>query len=200
MAVIIGLTGGIASGKSTVSRLLKELGYVIVDADMAARTVVEPGSPALSQIVEAFGESVLLPDGSLDRSQLGDLIFNNEDQRKKLNSIVHPAVRQFMMAEKDAAIEAGKQTVIMDIPLLYESDLTWMVDKVIVVYTDETTQLDRLMARNNLSEPAAKARIASQIPLAAKAEKADAVINNNGTIEQTKEQLLRIIEEWQLIP
>ena len=200
MAAIIGLTGGIASGKSTVSRLLKELGYVIVDADVAARAVVEPGRPALSQIVEAFGESVLLPDGSLDRRHLGDLIFNNEDKRKKLNSIVHPAVRQFMMAERDAAIEAGKQTIIMDIPLLYESGLTWMADKVIVVYTDETTQLDRLMARNNLSEPAAKARIASQLPLAEKAEKADAVINNNGTIEQTEEQLLRIIREWQLTP
>ncbi|KMY55025.1 dephospho-CoA kinase [Bacillus sp. FJAT-27231] len=200
MAAIIGLTGGIASGKSTVSRLLKERGYVIVDADVAARAVVEPGSQTLSQIAEVFGVSVILPDGSLDRSRLGDMIFNNEKQRKKLNSIVHPAVRQFMMAEKEAAIEVGKETIIMDIPLLYESGLTWMVDKVIVVYTDEATQLDRLMARNNLSEQAAKARIASQMPLAEKAEKADAVINNNGTIEQTKKQLLKIIEDWQLTP
>ncbi|UAT29816.1 dephospho-CoA kinase [Bacillus badius] len=200
MAVIIGLTGGIASGKSTVSRLLQEMGYTIVDADVAARAVVEPGCPALAQIAEAFGQEMLLPDGSLDRGRLGDLIFHNEEHRKKLNSIVHPAVRQFMLAEKDAATAAGKQTVIMDIPLLYESELTWMVEKVIVVYTDETTQLDRLIARNSLSAEAAKARIASQLPLAEKAKRADAVINNNGTIEQTKEQLLRVIEEWQLTP
>ncbi|MGC8228758.1 dephospho-CoA kinase [Pseudobacillus badius] len=200
MAVVIGLTGGIASGKSTVSRLLQEMGYTIVDADVAARAVVEPGRPALAQIAEAFGQEMLLADGSLDRGRLGDLIFHNEEHRKKLNSIVHPAVRQFMLAEKDAAMAAGKQTVIMDIPLLYESELTWMVEKVIVVYTDETTQLDRLIARNSLSAEAAKARIASQLPLAEKAKKADAVINNNGTIEQTKEQLLRVIEEWQLTP
>ncbi|MFK2824631.1 dephospho-CoA kinase [Bacillus sp. B190/17] len=200
MAVMIGLTGGIASGKSTVSRLLQELGYTIVDADVAARTVVEPGSPALSQIAGAFGDEVLLPDGSLDRRKLGDLIFNDEKQREKLNAIVHPAVRQFMMAEKEAAIEEGKQTIIMDIPLLYESKLTWMVDKVLVVYTDEATQLHRLMVRNDLDEAAAQARIASQLPLREKAKKADAVINNNGTIEQTKQQLLHIIKDWKLIP
>lgn len=200
MAVIIGLTGSIASGKSTVSRLLQELGYTIVDADVAARKVVEPGQPALQQIAEAFGEGILLPDGSLDRAKLGERIFNNEEERKKLNSIIHPAVRQFMKDEKEAAIEAGKQTIIMDIPLLYESKLTWMVGKVIVVYVDKDTQLQRLMARNQLDEDAAKARIASQLPLAEKAAQADAVIDNNGTIEETKEQLLRIIRDWQLTP
>ncbi|KAB7705931.1 dephospho-CoA kinase [Bacillus aerolatus] len=200
MAVIIGLTGGIASGKSTVSRLLNELEYTIVDADVAARAVVEPGRPALSQIVEVFGSGMLQSDGSLDRVKLGERIFNDAEQRKKLNSIVHPAVRQFMLAEKEAAIHAGKQTIVMDIPLLYESELTWMVEKVIVVYTDEATQLERLMTRNGLDEAAARSRIASQQPLAEKAERADAVINNNGTIEQTKEQLLKIIQDWQLIP
>ncbi|KKB38195.1 dephospho-CoA kinase [Bacillus thermotolerans] len=200
MAVIIGLTGSIASGKSTVSRLLQELGYTIVDADVAARKVVEPGQPALQQIAEAFGEGILLPDGSLDRAKLGERIFNNEEERNKLNSIIHPAVRQFMKDEKEAAIEAGKQTIIMDIPLLYESKLTWMVEKVIVVYVDKDTQLQRLMARNQLDEDAAKARIASQLPLAEKAAQADAVIDNNGTIEETKEQLLRIIRDWQLTP
>ncbi|KKB43317.1 dephospho-CoA kinase [Bacillus thermotolerans] len=200
MAVIIGLTGSIASGKSTVSRLLQELGYTIVDADVAARKVVEPGQPALQQIAEAFGEGILLPDGSLDRAKLGERIFNNEEERKKLNSIIHPAVRQFMKDEKEAAIEAGKQTIIMDIPLLYESKLTWMVGKVIVVYVDKDTQLQRLMARNQLDEDAAKARIASQLPLAEKAAQADAVIDNNGTIEETKEQLLRILRDWQLTP
>ncbi|WP_338750600.1 dephospho-CoA kinase [Bacillus sp. FJAT-52991] len=200
MANVIGLTGGIASGKSTVSQMLKEKDFAVVDADIAARAVVEPGQQALTQIVETFGEGVLQADGSLDRLKLGERIFNNEDERKKLNGIVHPAVRQFMLAEKEAAIQAGKKTIIMDIPLLFESQLTWMVEKVIVVYVNEETQLHRLMARNGFDEVAAKSRIASQLSLADKAAQADAVINNNGTIIETKEQLEQILMDWHLEP
>ncbi|OZI12836.1 dephospho-CoA kinase [Bacillaceae bacterium SAS-127] len=200
MANIIGLTGGIASGKSTVSRMLKEKGFTIVDADVAARAVVEPGQPALTQIIETFGEGILQENGSLDRLKLGARIFNNEAERKKLNSIVHPAVRQFMLAEKEAAIEAGKKTIIMDIPLLFESQLTWMVEKVIVVYVNEDTQLHRLMARNDFDEATAKSRITSQLSLGDKAAQADAVINNNGTLEETKEQLEQILIDWHLQP
>ncbi|PAQ16621.1 dephospho-CoA kinase [Bacillaceae bacterium SAOS 7] len=200
MANIIGLTGGIASGKSTVSQMLKEKGFTIVDADVAARAVVELGQPALTQIIETFGEGILQEDGSLDRLKLGKRIFNNEVERKKLNSIVHPAVRQFMLAEKEAAIEAGKKTIIMDIPLLFESQLTWMVEKVIVVYVNEDTQLHRLMARNDFDEATAKSRITSQLNLGDKATQADAVINNNGTLEETKEQLEQILIDWHLQP
>lgn len=200
MANIIGLTGGIASGKSTVSQMLKEKGFAIVDADVAARAVVEPGQQALTQIIETFGKAILQEDGSLDRLKLGARIFNNEAERKKLNSIVHPAVRQFMLAKKEAAIEAGKQTIIMDIPLLFESQLTWMVEKVIVVYVNEDTQLHRLMARNDFDEATAKSRIASQLSLSDKAAQADVVINNNGTMEETKEQLEHILLDWHLQP
>ncbi|MGM7636428.1 dephospho-CoA kinase [Bacillus sp. Hm123] len=200
MANIIGLTGGIASGKSTVSQMLKEKGFAIVDADVAARAVVEPGQQALTQIIETFGKAILQEDGSLDRLKLGERIFNNEVERKKLNSIVHPAVRQFMLAEKEAAIEAGKKTIIMDIPLLFESQLTWMVEKVIVVYVNEDTQLHRLMARNDFDEATAKSRIASQLSLSDKAAQADVVINNNGTMEETKEQLEQILIDWHLQP
>ncbi|KSU63953.1 dephospho-CoA kinase [[Bacillus] enclensis] len=201
MATILGLTGGIASGKSTVSEMLSKKGYTVIDADLAARKVVEVGQPAYLAIVEEFGRSILhKEDDTINRAKLGDIVFHNEEMRKKLNGIVHPAVRGLMLSEKDQAIESGKITIIMDIPLLYESDLTWMVDRTIVVYVDEETQLSRLMKRNQFTEQEAASRIASQFPLEDKIGLADAVINNNGTIEQTEEQLEKIINEWDLRP
>lgn len=187
MAKIIGLTGGIASGKSTVSNMLKTKGFTIVDADIAARKVVEPGEPAYEQIIEAFGEGILLQDLTLDRKKLGALIFADEALRMKLNSIVHPAVRAWMTREKDRAIENGKKTVFLDIPLLFESRLTYMVERTILVYVDEETQLKRLMARNGLSEKEAQMRIRAQMPLSEKKALADAVLDNNGSLEETKQ-------------
>ncbi|WP_207369349.1 dephospho-CoA kinase [Heyndrickxia coagulans] len=200
MAKIIGLTGGIASGKSTVSNMLKAKGFTIVDADIAARKVVEPGELAYEQIIEAFGEGILLQDLTLDRKKLGALIFADEALRMKLNSIVHPAVRAWMTREKDRAIENGKKTVFLDIPLLFESRLTYMVERTILVYVDEETQLKRLMARNGLSEKEAQMRIRAQMPLSEKKALADAVIDNNGSPEETKKQLEKIVSDWQLVP
>ncbi|MEC2303739.1 MULTISPECIES: dephospho-CoA kinase [Heyndrickxia] len=200
MAKIIGLTGGIASGKSTVSNMLKTKGFTIVDADIAARKVVEPGEPAYEQIIEAFGEGILLQDLTLDRKKLGALIFADEALRMKLNSIVHPAVRAWMTREKDRAIENGKKTVFLDIPLLFESRLTYMVERTILVYVDEETQLKRLMARNGLSEKEAQMRIRAQMPLSEKKALADAVLDNNGSLEETKQQLEKIVSDWQLVP
>jgi len=200
MAKIIGLTGGIASGKSTVSNMLKAKGFTIVDADIAARKVVEPGEPAYEQIIEAFGEGILLQDLTLDRKKLGALIFADEALRMKLNSIVHPAVRAWMTREKDRAIENGKKTVFLDIPLLFESRLTYMVERTILVYVDEETQLKRLMARNGLSEKEAQMRIRAQMPLSEKKALADAVLDNNGSPEETKQQLEKIVSDWQLVP
>ncbi|WP_409251595.1 dephospho-CoA kinase [Bacillus sp. SCS-153A] len=200
MKSIIGLTGGIASGKSTVSNLLEQKGFSVVDADEAARKAVEPGEPALQKIIEAFGGGILNPDGTLNRSALGDIIFTDEERRKELNEIVHPAVRAQMLAEKDGAFDAGKQTVIMDIPLLFESNLTWMVDKTIVVYVDRETQLKRLMKRNSLTVEEATARIESQMSLEEKKGLAQAVLDNRGTIEETMKQLDELIVSWNLIP
>ncbi|MDT9756448.1 MULTISPECIES: dephospho-CoA kinase [Heyndrickxia] len=200
MAKIIGLTGGIASGKSTVSNMLKAKGFTIVDADIAARKVVEPGEPAYEQIIEAFGEGILLEDLTIDRKKLGALIFADEALRMKLNSIVHPAVRAWMTREKDRAIENGEKTVFLDIPLLFESRLTYMVERTILVYVDEETQLKRLMARNGLSEKEAQMRIRAQMPLSEKKALADAVIDNNGSPEETKQQLEKIVSDWQLVP
>lgn len=200
MAEIIGLTGGIASGKSTISNMLKNRGFTIVDADIAARTVVEPGKDAYVKVVDAFGKDILMADGSLNRKKLGSIIFHDEDKRELLNSIVHPAVRKQMDDWKEAAIKDGKKTIIYDIPLLFESKLTHLVSKVIVVFVNEKVQLDRLIARNSLSEEEAKARIASQLPLQEKKALADAVIDNNGSKEDSELQLDQLIKQWKMEP
>ncbi len=194
--MIIGLTGSIASGKSTVSRMLKELGYPIVDADLVARQVVEPDSETLQKINEAFDASVILPDGTLDRKKVGDLIFNDPESRKRLNDIIHPAIRKEMLRQRAAYVAEGHQVVIMDIPLLFESQLQHLADKILVVSVTEENQLKRLIKRNGLSENEAAARISSQLPMTVKEAGADAIIYNNGSIEETKWQLNRILEEW----
>ena len=152
MRRVIGITGGIASGKSSVSTFIKELGFSVIDADVVARQVVEPGEEAYDEIVKEFGESILMPEGDINRAKLGDIIFHNEDKRLKLNSIVHPAVRKRMRELAEKAFQDEAETVFMDIPLLFESKLTFMVEKTLLVYVDEEIQLARLMNRNNLSE------------------------------------------------
>lgn len=198
MVLVVGLTGGIASGKSTVSNLLREMGYTIIDADLEARLAVEIGEPAYNEIILYFGEEIKLPNGQIDRAKLGEIIFNNEEQRLKLNSIVHPDVRRRMLEKREQAVKNGESLVVMDIPLLFESKLTSMVDKVLLVYVDEDTQLERLMERNGFSEEEAIARIKSQMPLKDKVQLSDAVIDNNGTIENTKKQLNIILTEWDI--
>lgn len=196
MKKIIGVTGGIASGKSTVSSMISGMGYTVVDADVAARKVVEPGQDAFKKVVDHFGADILQSDGTIDRAKLGGIIFHDEQERLILNRIVHPAVRLYMNEERDAAFARGEAVVFMDIPLLFESKLQGTVDLSILVYVDRDVQLQRLMDRNGLSETEANARIESQMPLADKKEKADAVIDNNGTIEETKHQLNALLNQW----
>lgn len=196
--MIIGLTGSIASGKSTVSNMLSEKGLPIVDADLIARQVVEPGTAVMQQIEETFGKDVIHPDGTLNREQLGAIIFDNAEKRDRLNNIMHPAIRAEMLRQKEAYIKAGEKTVIMDIPLLFESNLQSYVEKIIVVAVTPPVQKERLMKRNGLTDEEATARISSQIPVAEKVEVADAVIDNDGTIEETRKQLLLLMKEWNL--
>lgn len=198
MALIIGLTGSIASGKSTVANMFAQMEIPIVDADLIAREVVEPGKPAYEQIVETFGREILETNKEIDRKKLGTLVFEDEHERKKLNDIVHPAIRQEMLRQRDDYIKEGKQCVVMDIPLLFESNLFHFVEKVLVVYVDEQTQLQRLMNRDQSSEKEARQRIDSQISLEEKAKQADAIIDNRGARDESLKQLKKILKEWHI--
>jgi dephospho-CoA kinase len=199
MALIIGLTGGIASGKSTVARMLLDMNIPVIDADVEARKVVEKGQKAYVQIIETFGSEILTAAGDIDRVKLGSIVFHDEDKRHQLNAIVHPAVRESMNAEKAKYVILGNSVVVLDIPLLFESKLTHMVDKTILVYVDAEIQLNRLMSRNQLIESEAMARIKSQMPLIEKIKLADVVIDNNGTINDTETQLIKILNNWEVL-
>ncbi|MEK4336098.1 MULTISPECIES: dephospho-CoA kinase [Bacillus] len=197
MTLVIGLTGGIASGKSTVSQMIKEKGIRVVDADIIAKEAVSKGSATLHQIVQTFGEEVLLPNGELNRQQLGAIIFSDEEKRKKLNAIVHPEVRKEMLEQRDEGVSNNETFVVLDIPLLFESKLEGLVDRIIVVYTTPELQLSRLMNRNDLSEEEALNRIHSQQPLEEKCQKADRVIENTKDLAFIRKQLENILNEWE---
>ncbi|WP_413286465.1 dephospho-CoA kinase [Bacillus mojavensis] len=196
MTLVIGLTGGIASGKSTVANMLIDKGITVIDADIIAKQAVERGMPAYRQIIDEFGEDILLENGDIDRRKLGALVFTNEQKRLALNSIVHPAVREEMLKRRDESIANQETFVVLDIPLLFESKLESLVDKIIVVSVTKELQLGRLIKRNQLTEEEALSRIRSQMPLEEKVSRADNVIDNSGTLEETKQQLEEILSCW----
>lgn len=188
--LLVGLTGGIASGKTTVCRQLAELGCHVIDADVLAREVVAPGEPALEAVVEAFGREVLRPDGSLDRGRLGTIVFAEPGQRKRLEAIIHPGVqarRQAALAELAAGGFDG--LVVQDVALLIEVGAAAQVDRLVVVYADPAIQLERLVRRDGLDPAEAERRIASQMPLAEKVRLAHYVIDNSDSPEETAAQV-----------
>lgn len=199
MTLVIGLTGSIATGKSTVASMFTDLGIPVIDADKLARVVVEPGEAAYQEVVRTFGEEILQEDRTLDRKRLGEIVFADEAKREQLNNIVHPAIRKRMKDQRDSYVASGERCVVLDIPLLFESNLEYTADKILVVYANEENQLKRLMERNQFTEEEALQRIRSQIPVKEKAERADAVINNNGTKEATYQQLKEILIEWDVL-
>ncbi|KAJ3514550.1 hypothetical protein NLJ89_g2312 [Agrocybe chaxingu] len=201
--LVVGLTGGIATGKSTVSGMLKASRIPVVDADVIARQVVEPGTPVLTKIVKTFGSDVLLQDGSLDRKKLGGIIFGDETKRKQLNRIVHPAVRKAMFWQMLGYWIRGHKYCIMDVPLLIEGGLWQWVGVVVVVYwhvlwpCSEELQLQRLMQRDSSSREDALARLSSQLPISQKVAYADFVIDNSGSKQELTahvESLIRRLE------
>lgn len=190
----IGITGGIASGKTLVSKMIQELGFSVVDADKVARDIVKIGMPAYQQIVDRFGNEILESSGEINRKQLASIIFKDLDARKVLNEITHPIIRMNML-DIAILIEKSEGIVFLDIPLLFESGYEQIVDKTIVVYVPYAIQLDRLMRRDGIDEVYAKDKMESQMSLELKKDKADFVIDNSGTTSYTKFQLLKVIAE-----
>jgi dephospho-CoA kinase len=192
--LLIGLTGNIASGKSTVARLLSERGATIIDADVLARRVVEPGMPAFDEIVRRWGQEVVAPDGSLDRDALRRLVFSHHDQLEELNTIVHPEVAAYRDRLVDEARQRGDRLVIQDIPLLFERGLVEQFDRIILVDAPRPVRLERLMRERRLSETDAMDMITAQMPAELKRARADYLIENVGTVRELEE---RVSEMWQ---
>ncbi|KAI8332413.1 dephospho-CoA kinase [Chlamydoabsidia padenii] len=191
---LVGLTGGIASGKSTVSRLLQEQQIPIIDADKIARDVVEPGRRANRQIREYFGDQVFLSDGHLNRPKLGEIIFADPAKRKLLNSCVHPAVRLEMLKQVISHWISGAKVIVLDVPLLFESKLDRFVGTTVVVYCSEVLQLQRLMKRDGLDETLATQRMRAQTPLSEKVDLADIVIDNSSDLSQLAIQVKNLVK------
>ena len=192
----VGLTGGIASGKSTVSEAFARLGAKVLDADEVAREVVLPGKPAWTKLRHTFGSEFFHPDGRLNRSKLRRLVFADPEQRSRLNEIVHPEVmRAIDFRFEQLTSSAEHAVVLVDIPLLIEVGVAHRFDKVVVVYANESVQVMRLMQRDGLSREEARQALSVQIDLREKAKKADFVIDNSGTPEETQAQVEKVWQE-----
>jgi dephospho-CoA kinase len=200
MTFILGLSGGIGSGKSTVTRILSELGATTIDADAIVHAHQAPGSPALAEIAEAFGDGVIAADGSLDREALGAIVFGDEAARNRLGSIIHPPVIAEMMNRAKAAVAAEVPLVVLDIPLLFEgrqsgrgSGALMEFGATVCVWVTRDVQVERTMARDGCSAEEAERRIAAQLPIDEKREMADDIIDNSGTIEETRVQVAALV-------
>lgn len=196
--MLIGLTGGIGSGKSTVARLFAERGAHIIDADQIARDVVNPGSPVLAALVAAFGATIIQPDGALDRKALGAIVFQDPARRKQLEAIIHPAIRAEIIAQMEAAERtAPDQIHIVDIPLLFESGYHThnYFKEIVLAYVPEHVQIARLCAREQWSEDEARNRMATQMNLLDKRSLATHLIDNSGTIAETEAQVEAFIQQ-----
>lgn len=192
---LVGLTGGIASGKSTVAEILKRQGAAIINADVLAREVVEPDRQAWTEIVNTFGIAVLQPDRTLDRQKLRAIIFDDPDARKKLESIIHPQVRALAEQRIREHAAAGYAVIVYEVPLLFEGNLQEWLRPVILVACDVDTQRNRLQSRDNLSAAQAQKHIDAQMSLEAKRRLADYVIENNGSLEDLKRQVQAVLEK-----
>lgn len=191
---LVGLTGGIATGKSTVAAVFREYGIPVIDADLIARKVVEPGKPAWHKIRKEFGPDVFLDTKYLDRAKLGDLIFNDVEKRKKLNLITHPAIYKEIYWQTIKYLLQGYAFIVLDLPLLFETGhMLNYLHKIIVVTCEEDLQLQRLMERTGFTEAKAKQRIAAQMSLDRKAEMANFVIENSSSVKDTREQTIKVI-------
>ena len=189
---IVGLTGGISSGKSTVSSYLKQLKIPVIDADEVARKVVEPNSQGAIEIRKTFGNDVFEEDGSLNRQKLGALIFSNTENRKKLDELLQPLIKIMILDEIEEQRQKGENMIVLDLPLLFEKHYEKLCEEIIVVYVPRELQLERLMRRNQYTKQEALSRIDSQLSIEEKRKRATVLLDNQGTIQQLYQQ----VEQW----
>ncbi len=198
MAHIIGLTGGIASGKSTIASFFKDSGFPVIETDQIAKTILQPGSDAFNAVVKHFGEEILLSEGIINRKALGERIFKDERERDILNQIVHPEVRTITQSKADVLKKEGHAIIVIDVPLLFEAGFDQDVDLTLVISVPKEIQIERLMARDGIEKAYALKKINAQMPLKEKRKRADFVIDNRGSILDTKNQfneLLKALKE-----
>lgn len=191
---VYGLTGGIASGKSTVTALIRAAGHEVIDADEIVRSLYDPGKPVFNAILKAFGAGVLDREGQIDRQVLASMIFGDAASRHRLNAVTHPIIYEEVNRRIEAARVRGDQMVFVDVPLLFESNREQFYDAVILVFVEPEDQLNRLMDRNGLTADEAKARIVSQMPIHEKLELADYIIDNTGGRDQLKTQVDQLLD------
>jgi dephospho-CoA kinase len=189
---VVGLTGGIGTGKSTVSSLLRQMGATVIDADEATRAVEARGTEGLRRLVEEFGPDILTASGDLDRPRLAAIAFEDPEARQRLNAIVHPLVRQWMAERQREAAERGDEIVVLDVPLLYETRGDAAFDTVLLVYAPEELQVRRLVELRGMTEHEARSRIAAQLPIEEKRRRAPHVIDNTGSLERLRDQVREV--------
>lgn len=194
MTLVIGLTGGIASGKSTISSILKAVGWPVIDADLIARQIVMPGSKGLEQIVNRFGPQMLNSDGTLDRKKLGKTVFDDPKKLSDLDKIEHPLIQEAIDSQLDEFKKQHLPVVVLDVPLLFETGMDDECDLTVLAVVDQATQLKRLMKRDQISKMDAVKKISSQMSLKEKMQRADVIIDNNGTLEQTRSQVAELVD------
>lgn len=196
MSLVIGLTGGIASGKSTAAKYLQSLGASIIDADAIALALTQIDAPLYKAYCKHFGKKCLYPDGSLNRRQIGEIVFADESERQWLNETAQPIIRQTIMQKIALGKAQNEAIIILDIPLLFETDWYKKTAGNVLVYVDEITQLNRLQARNGYSLEEARNRIKAQMPLATKKALADWLVDNNDTVDKMQAQLYALWQLW----
>lgn len=191
----IGLTGSIGTGKSTVSKLLRERGIAVIDADLLAREIVKKGQECLNDLKNVFGNQVLTIDGELDRKKLGQIVFSDDSKLELLNSVTHPHIRRRMKAQMNELESKNNKVIVLDVPLLFEAKMEDLVDIVLVVFAKEEIQIKRIMERDNCTQEEAMRIIKTQISQQDKISKSDYTIDNSGTIEELKEKLNGFLEK-----
>ena len=199
MTLIVGLTGGIATGKSTVTQMFKSVDIPVIETDKIARDMLRKGTEGYEEVVTAFSSSILLTNNDINRKKLAMIVFSNPQRRKKLNDIVHPRVKSIIKTEIQTHKELGTKILVLDVPLLFETDFIDLVDKTMVVYTTFKKQKERLMERERIDKDYAELKISAQMPLNRKVDLADYVIDNSLSILETRKEFNKILEKLEVL-